>query len=101
MKIGKIKFEDILGDKGKVYDDWLDKQIEGYYLTYKQNIYSDKFDFSIERENCISEPIFLAKTIEEITNKIDEQLKKNKTNISNKNFQEEQLKEIKKIFKER
>lgn len=76
MKTGKIKFEDILGNKGKIYDIWLDKHLEDYYLTYKQNFYSNEFDFSIEREGCgASEPIFLAKTIEEITNKIDKEIK--------------------------
>lgn len=76
MKTGKIKFEDILGDKGKIYDRWLDKHLEDYYLTYKQNFYSDEFDFSIEREGCgASEPIFLAKTIDEIINKIDKEIR--------------------------
>ena len=76
MKTGKIKFEDILGNKGKIYDKWLEKQVEGYYLTYKQNFYSDQFDFSIEREGCgASEPVFLAKSIDEITNIIDKEIK--------------------------
>lgn len=76
MKTVKIKFEDILGNKGKIYDKWLEKQVEGYYLTYKQNFYSDQFDFSIEREGCgASEPVFLAKSIDEITNIIDKEIK--------------------------
>lgn len=79
MKKGRIKFRDILGKSGIKYDEWLDKQPEGYYLTYKQNFYSDIYDFSIEREGCgASEPVLLATKINVITRLIDNEIKNDK-----------------------
>ena len=79
MKKGKIKFEDILGEKGKRYDNWINNQIEGYYLTYKSNFYKDEFDFAIERKDCgASEPLFLTNDIEDIIKQIDYNIKKQK-----------------------
>lgn len=72
MIIGKIKFQDILGSDGKKYDRWLNRQEEGYYLTYKSNMYKDAFDYSIEKIGCpSSQPIILARNIKQITNLID------------------------------
>lgn len=57
------------------YDMWLNNQIAGYYLTYKQNFYSDEYDFSIEQEGSgASEPVILAKRIDVITRLIDKDL---------------------------
>lgn len=79
MKKGRIKFRDIFGKSGIKYDEWLDKQPEGYYLTYKQNFYSDEYDFSIEREGFVaSEPVLLATKINVITKLIDNEMKKEK-----------------------
>lgn len=79
MKIEKITFADILGKYGEKYDIWLQKQPENYYLTYKQNFYSDEYDFSIEREGCgASEPILIAKNIKVITRVIDSELSREK-----------------------
>lgn len=79
MKEGRISFTDILGEQGMKYDMWLNNQIAGYYLTYKQNFYSDVYDFSIEQEGCgASEPVILAKRIDVITRLIDQDLAGNK-----------------------
>ena len=84
MKIGKVMFQDILGIDGKKYDRWLNKQEEGYYLTYKSNTYKDAFDYSIERiDSPSSQPVILARNIKQITNLIDkfilEEKEKNKS----------------------
>ena len=50
MIVGRVKFQDLLGQEGRKYDKWLNNQEEGYYLTYKSNMYADAFDYSIERK---------------------------------------------------
>ena len=75
MKKGKINFTDVLGKDGKKYDEWLNKQPEGYYLTYRENFYSDEFDYSIQRyDSFASEPVLLAKNIRAITRLIDSEI---------------------------
>lgn len=66
-----------MGDKGKLYDNWVNNQIADYYLSYNENLYIDSYKFSIERDDCgASEQIFLANDINEIIDKIDKEIKR-------------------------
>lgn len=87
MKKGIIKFKDVLGEKGIKYDNWLDKQPEGFYLAYKQNFYADKYDFSIERFGYgASSSFVLANDINVIVKMIDKEIERD--NLANKKKRE-------------